>query len=87
MVAVGGLESRAGIVLASMFFAIFPLVATNLAVYVTIIGALLLLFTLAMFPGGLGQQLRPITEWLRGKPFSFKHDDSGVASGGAGVRP
>lgn len=87
MVAVGGLESRAGIVFASMFFAIFPLVATNLAVYVTIIGALLLLFTLALFPGGLGQQLRPITEWLRGRPFTFRHDEGGVASGGAGVRP
>jgi branched-chain amino acid transport system permease protein len=87
MVAVGGLESRAGIVLSSMFFAIFPLIATNLAVYVTIIGALLLLFTLATFPGGLGQQLRPLTEWLRGKPFSIKHDEGGVASGGAGVRP
>jgi branched-chain amino acid transport system permease protein len=87
MVAVGGLNSRAGIAGASMFFAIFPLAAADLAIYVQIIGALMLLLTLAMFPGGLGQQLLPITEWLRGKPFSFKHDSGGVQSGGAGVRP
>jgi branched-chain amino acid transport system permease protein len=88
MVAVGGLGSRAGIFLSSMFFAIFPLAAQSLTVYVQIIGAILLLSTLALFPGGLGQQLRPITEWLRGKPFSFKqHEGGGVQSGGGGVRP
>lgn len=87
MVAVGGLGSRAGIFISSMFFAIFPLAAQSLTVYVQIIGALLLLFTLALFPGGLGQQLKPITEWLRGKPFTFKHDEGGVQTGGAGVRP
>lgn len=87
MVAVGGLGSRAGIFLSSMFFAIFPLAASGLAIWVMIIGPVLLLATLALFPGGMGQQLRPITEWLRGKPFTFKHDEGGVQSGGAGVRP
>lgn len=87
MAAVGGLGSRAGIFGASMFFAIFPLAANALTVWVLIIGPVLLLFTLAVAPGGMGQQLRPITEWLRGKPFSLKHDEGGVQTGGAGVRP
>ncbi|HVL33221.1 MAG TPA: branched-chain amino acid ABC transporter permease, partial [Actinomycetota bacterium] len=87
MTAVGGLGSRAGVVLASMFFAIFPLAANALTIYVLIIGPLLLLFTLAMYPGGMGQQLKPITDWLNGKPFSMKHDEGGVQSGGGGVRP
>lgn len=33
------------------------------------ITALLLLLTLTRFPGGIGQQIHPLTEWLSGKPF------------------
>ncbi|MFP5225943.1 MAG: branched-chain amino acid ABC transporter permease [Actinomycetota bacterium] len=87
MTAVGGLQSRAGIFIGSAFFAIFPLAFNSLQIWVLIIGPVLLLLTLIQFPGGIGEQLRPITEWLNGKPFSFKHDDSGLGSGGAGVRP
>lgn len=87
MTAVGGLGSRAGVIMASMFFAIFPLAANALTIWVLIIGPLLLLITLALYPGGMGQQLRPITEWLRGKPFSMKRDSGGIQAGGAGVRP
>jgi branched-chain amino acid transport system permease protein len=39
------------------------------------IGALLLVLTLVQFPGGIGQQIRPITRWLGGNRFSL-HDDS-----------
>ena len=39
-----------------------------------LIGAFLLLLTLLQFPGGIAQQLRPITRWVAGGPFSFRHD-------------
>ncbi|MFN2615238.1 MAG: branched-chain amino acid ABC transporter permease [Actinomycetota bacterium] len=87
MTAVGGLGSRAGIFIASFIFAILPLWFNSLTVWVLIIGPLLLLLTLTFFPGGLGQQFRPITDWLNGKSFSMKRGDAGVQSGGAGVRP
>jgi branched-chain amino acid transport system permease protein len=46
-----------------------------------LIGALLLLLTLLQFPGGIAQQLRPVTRWLAGGRFSFRHD----IDGGPGV--
>lgn len=39
-----------------------------------LIGAFLLLLTLLQFPGGIAQQLRPITRWVSGGRFSFRHD-------------
>lgn len=46
-----------------------------------LIGAFLLLLTLLQFPGGIAQQLRPITRWVAGGRFSFKHDsESGPGS-------
>ncbi len=89
MTAVGGLQSRAGIFIGSAFFAIFPLAFNALQLDVLIIGPLLLLITLIQFPGGIGQQVRPVTDWLVGKRWnlhSIKGDGS-VSSGGAGVRP
>ena len=47
-----------------------------------LIGAALLLQTLIFNPGGLGAQLRPLTRWLSGLPFSL-HDDSADAGPGA----
>ena len=38
-----------------------------------VIGPLLLLLTLIQFPGGIGQQLRPITRWMAGHRFDV-HD-------------
>ena len=87
MVAVGGLGSRAGVFMASFFFAVFPLAANELSHWVAAIGALLLLFTLTLNPGGIAQQIRPVTDWIAGKPFSLKHHESTIQSGGAGVRP
>ncbi|MFN2543176.1 MAG: branched-chain amino acid ABC transporter permease [Actinomycetota bacterium] len=87
MAVVGGLGSRAGIVLASAFFAVFPLVVPPNNVDVPswlqfigikqvllptlspLIGALLLILTVTLYPGGLGQQLLPIRRWLAGGPF------------------
>lgn len=87
MTVVGGLGSRAGIFLASSFFAIFPLALEALLYWTRFIGAALLLFSLVMHPGGTGQLIRPLVEWLKGKPFSMKHESGGIQAGGAGVRP
>ena len=38
-----------------------------------VIGPLLLLLTLTMYPGGIGQQIRPIQRWLSGHKFNI-HD-------------
>jgi branched-chain amino acid transport system permease protein len=38
-----------------------------------VLGPLLLLLTLTLFPGGIGQQLRPLTRWLGGHRFDI-HD-------------
>jgi branched-chain amino acid transport system permease protein len=38
-----------------------------------VLGPLLLLLTLTLFPGGIGQQIRPFTQWLVGKRFDI-HD-------------
>jgi branched-chain amino acid transport system permease protein len=37
-----------------------------------VLGPLLLLLTLTLFPGGIGQQIRPITQWLLGHRFDIK---------------
>lgn len=87
MVAVGGLGSRAGVFMASFFFAVFPLAAESISHYTGLIGALLLLVTLTLNPGGIAQQIKPVTDWLAGRPFSLKHHDDAVQTGGAGVRP
>jgi branched-chain amino acid transport system permease protein len=39
------------------------------------VGALLLILTLIFNPGGIAQQLRPLTRWLSGKPFSLHGDE------------
>jgi branched-chain amino acid transport system permease protein len=91
MAVVGGLGSRAGVVIGSAFFAVFPqllptepvnipsflqfigvktvLLSVTLA---PLIGALLLVLTVTMYPGGIGQQLLPIRRWLSGGPFLEK---------------
>lgn len=85
MAVVGGLGSRAGVVIGSTFFALFdfivsdiaggstwqlPLVGDVLVIILTpLIGAFLLLLTLTLYPGGIGQQLMPIRRWLAGGPF------------------
>jgi branched-chain amino acid transport system permease protein len=37
-----------------------------------VIGPLLLLVTLTLYPGGLGQQVRPLQAWLRGGRFDLR---------------
>jgi branched-chain amino acid transport system permease protein len=82
MAVVGGLGSRAGVVIGSAFFALFPFLLqtvvhafdksasdVTLASYTPLIGALLLLLTLTRYPGGIAQQLLPIRRWLAGGPL------------------
>ena len=91
MAVVGGLGSRAGIVMGAAFFAILSPTAQLLSVNLInvpgwlawtgvkqvtlattlgpLIGATLLLLTVTLYPGGLGQQLLPIRRWMAGGPF------------------
>jgi branched-chain amino acid transport system permease protein len=92
MAVVGGLGSRAGVVIGSAFFALFPFLLdaapfvsdtgtitlpffgeTIVAIFVPVLGALLLLLTITTYPGGIGQQLLPIRRWLAGGSFLEHH--------------
>ncbi|MGH2692417.1 MAG: branched-chain amino acid ABC transporter permease, partial [Actinomycetota bacterium] len=96
MAVVGGLGSRAGVVAGSAFFAVFPLYLSAKAGASTIdipglgpvliqtlspfIGALLLLLTITLYPGGIGQQLLPFRRWLAGGPLvDSRHEAIQVA--------
>jgi branched-chain amino acid transport system permease protein len=92
MTVVGGLRSRAGVVIGSALFAMLDVLlqgrplryiidvldwvpgAPDLtpAIARLVIGPILLLLTLTLFPGGIGQQIRPIILWLKGGRFDFK---------------
>ena len=105
MAVVGGLGSRAGVVLGSAFFAILspsaqllpskPLnvpgwlhflgvrtVTLNTTIS-PLVGALLLILTVTLYPGGIGQQLLPIRRWMSGGPFRTprraSYDDEDVS--------
>ncbi|MDP9388222.1 MAG: branched-chain amino acid ABC transporter permease, partial [Actinomycetota bacterium] len=87
MTTVGGLRSRAGVIVASAFFALLgylidrsgletlvldaipgaPDLTKEVAPFV--LGPVLLLLTLTVFPGGIGQLLRPVQRWLAGGRF------------------
>jgi branched-chain amino acid transport system permease protein len=91
MTVVGGLRSRAGLVIGGAFFALLPYLiekipgfedllakvpgpVTLTPAYATlIIGPLLLLINLIQFPGGIGQQIRPLQRWMTGHRFD-RHD-------------
>ena len=82
MTVVGGLGSRAGVVAGSSLFAVFPFifdsflpeaVAQNFIRAVPLIGAVLLVLTLILYPGGIGQQMLPLRRWLAGGPFLEHH--------------
>lgn len=94
---VGGLGSRVGVMLGGLLFASLDYVLhetwahhVNDFVFrwesapqfaVGFLGALGLLLTIVKYPGGIGQQIRPITRWLAGGPFTLHDDrDSGPAA-------
>lgn len=57
------------------------------ALYAPVIGAFLLLLTLIQYPGGIGQQVAPVRNWLVGGRFSFHamKDSSAFKAGSGGV--
>lgn len=89
MTVVGGLRSRTGVVIGSAFFALLGFVIEKIHILEValsklpraltpeiaplVLGPLLLLLTLTMYPGGIGQQIRPILRWLGGHRFDI-HD-------------
>jgi branched-chain amino acid transport system permease protein len=89
MAVVGGLRSRTGVVIGSAFFALLGFLIEKIHVIEVglsklpkplaaeiaplVVGPLLLLLTLTMYPGGIGQQIRPILRWLGGHRFDI-HD-------------
>lgn len=92
MTVVGGLGSRVGVVLGSVFFAMLDkFIPADYALWVPAIGAGLLIITLIQFPGGIGQQIRPITRWFAGHKFDLHAIREGTSAaavgGGADVRP
>lgn len=88
MVVVGGLGKRAGVVIGSMFFALFPYLidlATPLSdllskldrdpeEFTLLIGPGLALLTMIKFPGGIAEQIRPLTNWFAGNRFTMHPD-------------
>lgn len=95
MVVVGGLGSRLGVVIGSMFFALFPflielvkplqdLVGDQKEQMTLVIGPLLALTTMIQFPGGIAEQISPLTRWLGGEKFSM-HPDGKKKRGHGGI--
>lgn len=97
MVVVGGLGRRTGVVIGSAFFALFPFLITAYSGfdnffkntfhrdpnYITLlVGPLLAVLTIIRFPGGIAEQISPITRWLSGKRFTKHPDDAQSAPRG-----
>lgn len=104
MTVVGGLGSRAGVVVGSAFFALFativnvllnlflsPQAAQDLTTFFAratpFIGALLLVLTLTLYPGGIGQQMASIRRWMSGGPFKDPHHGHGKKKHGKASSP
>ena len=86
MVVIGGLGNRTGVVIGSAFIALFPFLIElwgGLEGFVEntlkrdpsylplVVGPALAVLTLIRFPGGIAEQISPITRWLRGERFSM----------------
>lgn len=97
MVVVGGLGKRLGVVIGSMFFALFPHLVTlvgflntfleetldrNAEEFTLVIGPALALLTMIQFPGGIAEQIWPITNWLSGNRFTMHPEGKHKSHGG-----
>lgn len=82
MTVVGGLGNRVGVIVGAVIFATLdtllellhdalPIVPAPNPLYVPVIGAALLVLTLIQFPGGIGQQIAPLQQWIRGGRFDL----------------
>ncbi|MGH2754480.1 MAG: branched-chain amino acid ABC transporter permease [Actinomycetota bacterium] len=96
MVVVGGLGSRFGVLIGSAFFALFPFLIQLIGPlnhfvestlqrdpeeFTLVVGPLLALLTMISFPGGIAEQLSPITRWLTGHKFTMHPDGKHKAEG------
>ena len=93
---VGGLANRGGVIAAAIFFALVnpfmewfagqthwgTFYGNNKFYISNVIGAVLLLQTVILNPGGLGQVIRPFARWFTGHKFTL-HDPDGGAGVGA----
>ena len=92
MVVVGGLGNRVGVIVGSAFFALFPFLIVLIGpfehfisdtlgrepdYFTIVIGSGLAILTIIQYPGGIGEQISPITRWLGGKPFSMHPEGHG----------
>lgn len=92
MVVIGGLGNRTGVVIGSAFFALFPFLLEeitfaehfvtetlnrNLSYLPLVVGPALAILTLIQFPGGIAEQISPITRWIRGERFSMHPEGHG----------
>jgi branched-chain amino acid transport system permease protein len=101
MTVVGGAGNRWGVVQGGVLFAALPTLLdrthANIGVFPfteltatwePAIGALLLLLTLTMFPGGIAQQQGALLRWLGGGPLRRDPEAAAPAQGGGmGARP
>ncbi|MGH3370928.1 MAG: branched-chain amino acid ABC transporter permease [Nocardioidaceae bacterium] len=85
MTVVGGLRDRVGVVIGSVFFAMLGegrlvsllhlegffegWLGLPVDFVALVVGPILLLLTITMYPGGIGQQVAPIRVWLTGHRF------------------
>jgi len=96
MTVVGGLNSRVGVVLGATVFALLRETLAsidfivdlfeNAAYLPDLIGALLLVLTLVFNPGGIAQQIKPLTRWLAGGRFTMHGEDDGGPAAVEGSR-
>ncbi|MGH3520769.1 MAG: branched-chain amino acid ABC transporter permease [Haloechinothrix sp.] len=85
MTVVGGLRNRVGVVIGSVIFALMEegtlvhilhiegfigTIGLPAEFFGLVVGPILLLLTITLFPGGIGQQIAPIKEWLLGNRFN-----------------
>lgn len=101
MTVVGGTGNRWGVVQGGLLFAALPTLLDQLhanvhvfpftsitATWEPAIGAILLLLTLIVFPGGMAQQQAALLRWLGGGPFAHDPEPTGPTQGGGmGARP
>lgn len=87
MTVVGGLRNRVGVVIGSVVFALLEegtlvhllhidgfldrTIGLPAEFFGLVVGPFLLLLTLTLYPGGIGQQVAPISHWLRGRKFDL----------------
>lgn len=87
MTVIGGLRNRAGVVVGSVFFALLmsgklieglglteffeATIGMPKEFFGLVIGPFLLLLVITVFPGGIGQLIAPVKEWMLGRRFAL----------------